>query len=683
MDKKIKIHLADLANTKFGYSPATVPLAIGYLKAYADHLLPGMTDIRLFRTFETLFTAIKEDTPDLIGFSWYGWNEWLTINAARHIKSRYPEIITLLGGSSVSGEHNQIHKDLIEFPFIDVIIPDEGEIAFCNLLKSLIENTIPKKKLEDKIDGAFYLSKKKELITGNQVPSIIDINQIPSPYLQGHLDVFFENEELMPIIQTSRGCPYHCTFCASGKTATDRLRRFNIERVKQEISYLELHSKNRSIRFSDDNFGLFPEDEELSEFIRDKRRATGFPHGLRMYTNKVVNNRIKNICLNLRELIPLNISLQSITPHVMDKIKRKNISLLSLQEAVLWAHANNIIVTTEVIFGLPGETFDSFMDMIDKIIELKIDSITPGTLKMYRSTEVAKPESIENFKYKIKFSIAERGYTEDGDFKSVEIDNWASESSYFSFDDMIMFKKVTVLLEIIHMHGYFREMLYIMMTYGVKFKNLVNKILNSRNEYPMLNEKLDLIEKSIKEVLFDSPQEISEKMVNFFSGDKSSHIKMSSNHPLILQKIIIGEMIHSNNQTMLINEIFNAAISAFKVINKNADDDDFMKEMSFAKELSKVAIIPYWETPAETVTVRTHYDLFAWSMDNYSHKLSDYYSPVILEHEFKVRNIEQYQDFLNQYSSEPFYVKSEYFFRLFRSNNIRRMLVAPSHELRS
>ncbi|MFH1318993.1 MAG: hypothetical protein ABIH71_08285, partial [Candidatus Omnitrophota bacterium] len=196
------VYLASIVNTKFGYSPATVPLEIGYIKAYAMSQLAGeKIDIQLFKTFESLYEAIKIKQPDILGCSWYGWSLMLTTNALTYIKSKFPNVITVVGGANVPEKRDDCLRDLKDFSCIDMMISNEGEIPFVNLLKVFIAGG-KEAVFKNAIDGVCYLSESGDsLVMGNPVPLAEDVNIFPSPYLKGYLDQFLKGE-LMPILQT-------------------------------------------------------------------------------------------------------------------------------------------------------------------------------------------------------------------------------------------------------------------------------------------------------------------------------------------------------------------------------------------------------------------------------------------------------------------------------------------------
>lgn len=672
MNTKVIIYLADLANTKFGLSPSTIPLGIGYIKAHAVSQLSNETDIQLFRTFESLYTEIQTKKPDIIGCSWYGWNRWLTTNALTYIKSNFPDIITVVGGANVPEKAEHSLRDFKEFPCIDVMIPNEGEIPFVNLLEVFIQGG-RESLFKTVIDGIFYLSDSQELVmTGKPVPLTSDINIFPSPYLNGHLDQFLESE-LMPILQTVRGCPFHCSFCVSAKESWNRVRAFDIERVKAEINYLEVNANNRTIRFADENFGIVPRDLEIARFIAEKRAKTGYPSALRVYTHKRVNDRIKEIILLLKDLIPMNISLQSMTESVLKNIRRKNINLDSLRESVNWAHQNNINVTTEILFGLPGETYESFMNVINQLIELRFDNVVIGTLMMLKETEVNQPEIINKYGYKILYTAAENGYTKVDQFENVEIDAWAVESNKFTFEEFIKINLFAMIYHLFISYGYFKEMVYMWDNRGVKIVDVISEFFDRPTYYPLFAQGIERLKKCLQDNLFQTKEEVHATFSRRFSKVNNSDQYIGFLNPDILSAIISMELIHPSNQEKMIEEVASAAARVFDKCGIG-NRFEFLEEMQFMKVLVKNIIIPFWEMPQEIITLSSPYDLIAWRNQDYRGILSKFILHTPIKYQYEVRSLSQYINFIRENCEKPFYLQSELFFRNFRSNNIRRFL---------
>lgn len=671
MRKKVTIYLANLANTKFGCSPATVPLEIGYIKSYALSQLPGEIDIQLYRTFESLYKAIQTKEPDIIGCAWYAWNQSLTTNALTYIKSKFPNIITVVGGANVPDEKERCLKDFREYPCIDIMIPNEGEIPFVSLLKVFIQGG-REVVFKTAIDGVFYLSDSQEqVVTGKSVPLTEDINIFPSPYLNGCLDGFLESGRL-PIIQTSRGCPYRCTYCVSGKDSLNRVRCFNVERVKAEINYIETNSKSRMLRFTDENLGFVPRDLEIIRFIADKRVKTGYPAALSMYTDKHVNDRIKEIVRLLRDLIPMNVSIQSLTPSVLKNINRKNISIDRIREVVNWAHAHGINATTEIIFGLPGETYESFMEVINKLVELRLDSVAFGTLLMLKETEINTPKSINEYGYKSLYVVAERGYTKIDQFENIEIESWAVENNFFSFEEFVKINLFNMIYSLFMLFGYFKEVVFIWENRGLKVTDVISEVIDNPANYPFFSQHIEKLRKCIVDNLFKTKAEVRENFIKQFSENKQ-YISLMNQY--ILSFILVGEMIHPSNQEKMINEVVRASIVEFDKCGKGSKTE-FLEEMQFARVLVQNIIIPFWETPQDIITLSSPYDLIAWQNKNYLGKLHEFILSNPIEYQFKIHSLSPYRRFVLENLEEPFSIQSERFFREFRSSNIRRFIVS-------
>ena len=83
------------------------------------------------------------------------------------------------------------------------------------------------------IDGCRTLL-NSELVMGKSFDSIMEMDEVPSPYLTGLFDDLLEDVTLMPIIQNIRGCPYLCRYCVSG-TQYGKIRHFSMERIKSEM----------------------------------------------------------------------------------------------------------------------------------------------------------------------------------------------------------------------------------------------------------------------------------------------------------------------------------------------------------------------------------------------------------------------------------------------------------------
>ncbi|MBJ89379.1 MAG: hypothetical protein CMO98_05900 [Woeseia sp.] len=672
----MKVLLANLANDAFGVSPGTVPLECGYLKAYAHQQIGNdeLEDIEIFRTAKTLVDAVERSTPDLIGMAWYQWNTYLTAAVVSYISERYPDIQFVYGGPNVPISKEGCRKALLEDRHIDYLIPLEGEIPFVALLKELMLD-LNFRSTGKEVLGVYYLDASGLVIGPEKVPNFTkDINNFPSPYLLGLLDEFLEDPELMPVLQMTRGCPYSCAYCVSGSYTDKSVRGFEMERVKAEIEYLQANAANRSIRLADENYGLLERDVEVSRFIGHMHEKTGYPAAVRAYTNKAITKRMKQVLLNLRQLIPMNISMQSLQEGVLARIKRTNLSHDAIIEAVRWARENDIMVTTEMIFGLPGETYESYMDNIDKSVKYGFDSLASGPLMMLKEIEVSRDGTYNEYDYKTKYSLAEKGYTKFYDFESIEIDAWAVENKYFSLEEYIRYRKFMFLFDIFLLHGYFKEMLYMLDNNGIKISLLINTIIDNPKAYPEINQRLGVIERSVSDTLYDTEEDVKEAFRKMSVTDGSGHQTFSSATFSILQYKLKGELIRDENIDQTLSELRFAALEIFNP-GVGVGSRAFEQQLDAVLDCARIVVVPFWKDPEMSVVFESNYDFPAWYRSNYQIPLTEVRLNKARSHQFTIRSMSEYQLFRNMHRSHPFAEQAEMFFRTFRTNNIRRFHV--------
>ena len=123
------------------------------------------------------------------------------------------------------------------------------------------------------------------------------MDEIPSPYLTGILDKFFDGK-LRPFIETNRGCPFTCSFCHTGDYYYHKLNKFSEDRVKAEIEYIAKRVGKlgiTSLHFADVNFGMYPQDNTTCKFLVDSKKKYGWPQQIQATTGKNNKHRVINI----------------------------------------------------------------------------------------------------------------------------------------------------------------------------------------------------------------------------------------------------------------------------------------------------------------------------------------------------------------------------------------------------
>ena len=283
----IKAMLVDLAHTtSVPDTSLTIPLGIGYIKAYAKQELGAAIDITLFKHPDRFLQAVHEDRPDVVGFANYGWNENLNCAIGRHVRKILPDAMLIAGGPNIDPAPDRRVSFLKKHDYLDYIIIDGGEEVFTELVQWKLAFDGDLAKLPCNIvwldhDGLHETPER---------PLKKIIENLPSPYLTGFLDEFL-HAGMVPMFETNRGCPFQCTFCAWGSASKDLVRRIDLHQALAEIEYVGQRSDASNWIFCDANFGLLPRDIEIAKAVRAVHEARGTPKKCHVWLAKNVTER--------------------------------------------------------------------------------------------------------------------------------------------------------------------------------------------------------------------------------------------------------------------------------------------------------------------------------------------------------------------------------------------------------
>lgn len=365
---------------------AMLPQAIGTIWSYADSFEIINQNYKLQKTFwenDSVETVVNEIVdPHVLLCSCYVWNWNRTNEIIKLVKQQYPKCLVVIGGPEPQYSAEWMAKNT----HIDILIPYYGEIVCKNVL---VENLADKnfKSINGVITKDYYTS-----------PAVnIDLNQIPSPYLNG----FFENlmntkrEETLLVrcvFESNRGCPYSCTFCDIGAKAYQKVRSFEFQRVLDELEWI-VKSGIKTIDVADANFGLLPRDEEIVDHLiqlKEKYNWNGrfLPTWSKARGDRVLRLAKKIIHSGLDSIFGL--SLQSLNQQTLDNVKRTNaFTLDEMSEIIKDMNESDIAVYTELVFPMPGDTFDNFKEGMEKLIDL------PYTFNKFQINQLSKLANAE------------------------------------------------------------------------------------------------------------------------------------------------------------------------------------------------------------------------------------------------------------------------------------------------
>lgn len=474
--------MGDLTHDSIGLATEVFPLNIGLVGAYIKKQYGDAVDIKLFKYIPALENAIYDNPPDVLALSNYPWCHNIDLAMFRLLERRKPEALKILGGPNFPHLPELQSEFLAARPMVDGYAYLEGEIPFSNFLKFVFETGDLKKvrprMKEEAIPGLSQIGIEGKLLKAPTPLRMAQMEDIPSPYLTGLLDPFFDGR-LSPLIQTNRGCPFTCTYCADGTRLVNKINHFTVERVKAELNYIaERVPRNiKALFISDLNFGMYARDSEITQAIDTIRRKYNYPQYIDCTTGKNSRERVISNVEKLSGTMSVSMSVQTMTPVVLKNIKRDNMRLddfIGLKSTLKKAGLDTV---AEVILALPGETRESHLKSLEDLFESEIDHVFSYTLMLLNGSELNTPVEREKWGYKTKFRVIPRDFTalRDGE-KVVEVEEVVIETNTLSFEDYVFCRKFVMLLVVSNNIG-FRPLTRFILQNKLSLKELLLNVL--------------------------------------------------------------------------------------------------------------------------------------------------------------------------------------------------------------
>jgi len=391
----VQIGLVQINNSFSGQN--YLPYSIACLQSYArSRLPPGEFSFlpMIYKRLPVSEIVGRLDSADVIGFSTYVWNAQISLEAARRIKVHHPDRLVIFGGPHVPDHAESFLRD---HPFVDLVVHNEGEKTFVELL-----NRFPRRDWSG-LRGVSYIDSAGHFVRGAPVERMRDLEELPSPFLNGVFDDLIAgnpDEQWIGLWETNRGCPFQCTFCDWGSATAGKVTKFGFDRLRRELEWFA----GREVKYifvCDANFGIQRRDVDIAEAVADIRRRTGFPHGFSVQNTKNATERAyqtQKILADARLNKGVALSMQSLDPATLKNIKRDNISLETYFELARRFTADNVETYSDIILGLPGETYDSFCAGVDKLIRLgQHNRVQFNNLTILPNAEMGNPDYLGKF----------------------------------------------------------------------------------------------------------------------------------------------------------------------------------------------------------------------------------------------------------------------------------------------
>ena len=378
----MKILLA-ACNAKYIHSNLAVYDLKAYSSDYDEHVI--LREYTINQPKDEILKDIYSSGADVVCFSCYIWNISFVRELIRDLVKILPKTAFWAGGPEVSYD---AEKFLTEMPEMTGVMVGEGEKTFHDLLEFYIDG---KDSLEE-ISGIAYRTGDK--IIHNGWRELMDLSAIPFVY--EHLEKF---ENRIIYYESSRGCPFSCSYCLS--SIDKKLRFRDLELVKKELQFFLDHGVPQ-VKFVDRTFNCKHEHAMTiwKYILEHDNGVTNFHFEI---SADLLREEEMDLMSQMRPgLIQLEIGVQSTNPETIRAIHR-HMDLKKLEHCVNRVHSfRNIHQHLDLIAGLPYEDYDTFHQSFNDVYQMKPDQLQLGFLKVLKGSLMQKEAEVYGIVYKEK-----------------------------------------------------------------------------------------------------------------------------------------------------------------------------------------------------------------------------------------------------------------------------------------
>ena len=356
-------------NAKYIHSNLAVYSLKAYAKEYQQQI--ELAEFTINQRSEYILSEIYKKKPDVLCFSCYIWNIGLVLEIAEEFHKICPEVPIWVGGPEVSYEIESFLKKNL---FITGVMVGEGEQIF----KHLCECYVNQKTNEiTNIKGLAFLDSDGHMVC-NEPEKPMDLNKIPFCY-----DDIEDFHNKIIYYESSRGCPFRCSYCLS---SIDKALRFrDLDLVKKELAFF-IEKAVPQVKFVDRTFNCNHHHAmEIWRFIKENDRGITNFH-FEIAADLLLDEEIDFLGTLRPGLIQLEIGVQTTNLKTIEEIHR-SMNLKQLKSVVKSIkEKENIHQHLDLIAGLPFEDYDTFQKSFDEIYALKPEQLQLGFLKVLKGS---------------------------------------------------------------------------------------------------------------------------------------------------------------------------------------------------------------------------------------------------------------------------------------------------------
>lgn len=490
------IYLCDLTHTAHGVVSEFVPYGVGCIKSYfhAHSRFGKDVEVKLFKYPGDLAEAFPRELPAVVGLSNYIWNSELAYAFARRIKELSPETLVVMGGPNYPLENDLQQVWLAKRPAVDLYTTGEGEETFTRVMDLWLADrtdlaqpgALISALAQAGVDGCHAVSKGQLVKSGDGIPRLENLDGFPSPYLEGYLDAFLVGTANIPLIETTRGCPFTCAYCERGSRNWAKLTRKSPAVFEAEMEVIAKSTKATVLLLADSNFGMYPQDVDISRMLKSCQERHNFPLYVSVSTGKNAEENILACVDILGDSLPLTASVQSLDPEVLKNVKRQNVSSEKLISMAKSARSRDSITRSEVILALPGDSREKHFSTIMQLLDAGMDFILPYTLMLLDGSELNTTAYRQRYRMDTRFRLSHRChgvYPFAGkDVHAAEIEEVVVGLDTMSFEDYLECRAFALTASIFYSDDILFELFRFLAANGIKASTFTGAIHSRRAE---------------------------------------------------------------------------------------------------------------------------------------------------------------------------------------------------------
>ena len=471
-------------------------LSVRTIAAYVNDIY--WKEYNINESIESVCADIYRQRTDAVLFSCYIWNIEFILKTARRLKSVAPDTLIIFGGPEVSYADTEYME---KYDFIDAVIRGEGEETVREFIRTGNLN----------ISGITYRNGK--IIKNPDRPVISDITKIPFPYTDEDIEL---NKNKLIYYESSRGCPFNCSYCLSSADRSVRFRDLNT--VLNELKFFISH-KVKIVKFTDRTFNADKKrTHAILEFLIANAAETTFHFEV---AADILDDRTMELLGSApKNLFQLEIGVQSTNMKTLAAIDRKT-DLNKIAERVRQIRSfGNIYTHLDLIAGLPYENYESFKNSFNEVFAMQPHVIQLGFLKLLRGTKIRREEQSALFTAEPPYEVL--------------------QTDYISYDELLRLKPIEDIVEKYYNSGAFAHSVsYLVRQFDSPFEMFEKiSLFYEKNKY----DKIGISRDSLYRILFDFANDESFTdilLYDYLLNNKPRTPEWASRKPIVKERFEI------------------------------------------------------------------------------------------------------------------------------------------------